>query len=446
MTVEQSRKAEEKLARHIEGAREELGAPAISAGVVYGDGTTWALSVGQADVEAQIPSTPSAQFRIGSITKTFTATAAMILIQRGALELDAPAIEYLPELRALNANGHRLTAVTLRRLIEHRSGLSAEPPTRNWHEHHFPSIEEVLAHIDAAAIAAPPGTPKYSNLGYALIGEIIARASSMPYMQFVSREILQPLELDHTTFAPLDQEGACAAGYCGSASDMRVQVLPDLGAETPGGQLYSTAPDLLRWLGFHLGHVQSDILSDASLRRLHTPECAGDDELGSARSIGWDLWRRGEWVIHEHSGGVDGFTSTVSFDRRARVGAVMLTNAERFPFEHGIGLLDLAHKLGPAAAALRQSTATTAADRSLIGSYEGPLNLDLTVSEQGGELVAGGGLIDHPGAILAPSGPDAYIVAAGRFAGETLTVKRDAGRAVSGLCVAKWLFPRVDTP
>jgi CubicO group peptidase (beta-lactamase class C family) len=110
----------------------EGGQPGVVAGVVQGDELAWAGAVGFADTATQITSDPGTLYRIASITKTFTGTAVMQLRDAGRLDLDDPAVKYLPELRGAVSPFAPIEAVTVRRMLSHESGLATEPPGTDW--------------------------------------------------------------------------------------------------------------------------------------------------------------------------------------------------------------------------------------------------------------------------------------------------------------------------
>jgi CubicO group peptidase (beta-lactamase class C family) len=108
------------------------GSPGAAAGVVHGDELAWAAGAGFADTQARVSSDPGTLYRIASITKTFTGTAVMQLRDAGRLDLEDPAVKYLPELRGAVSPFAAIEAVTIRRMLSHESGLASEPPGTDW--------------------------------------------------------------------------------------------------------------------------------------------------------------------------------------------------------------------------------------------------------------------------------------------------------------------------
>ena len=204
---------EAALASHLTGSRLAGGV----AGVVYGDELAWSAGAGFADQAARKASDPAMLYAIASITKTFTGTAIMQLRDAGRLDLDDPAVAWLPELRQAASPFGPIETVTLRRMLSHESGLPAEPPGTDWAIPAYQGDpEQTLSRAGEIAVTlAPNAEHKYSDLAYQLLGAIITRASGIPYPRYMQEAILQPLGMAATGFAPLSAGMAarCAPGY-----------------------------------------------------------------------------------------------------------------------------------------------------------------------------------------------------------------------------------------
>jgi CubicO group peptidase (beta-lactamase class C family) len=160
------------------------------------------LAVGVANADGTEP-TADTQYRVGSITKTFTAAAVMALVDEGKVGLDDPLGRHVA------AAGER--PLTVRRLLSHASGLQREPVGNVWETFDFPTVSELLAALDDAEQVVEPGAWfHYSNLAYALLGEVVSQASGVPYERFVEERFLAPLGLGRTTWARTEP---AARGY-----------------------------------------------------------------------------------------------------------------------------------------------------------------------------------------------------------------------------------------
>ncbi len=176
--------------------------PSVSASVFRGDELVWQQALGLADVEAGTAASADTQYRIGSITKTFTAVGILQLRDAGELSLDDPLTTYLPE----SAHGP-----TLGRMLAHSSGLQREPPGEIWETMQAPSREELLAGTaDAEQVLDPGSWWHYSNLAFALLGEVVARAHGGTWEEALQANILDPLGLARTTPDAVDP---AARGY-----------------------------------------------------------------------------------------------------------------------------------------------------------------------------------------------------------------------------------------
>ncbi|HEV7941440.1 MAG TPA: serine hydrolase domain-containing protein [Solirubrobacteraceae bacterium] len=457
LTAEEPGRRAGALERRFDSLRRSLRSPGVSAAVRTTDGSCWEHATGLADVEGEIPMTVTTPLRIGSVTKTFTAAAVALLAERGALELDDPAVAHLPQLRALPVNGHRLEALTIRRLLEHRSGLVGEPPTRDWSKAPFPSTQEILQRIDLARVAIAPGSAfKYSNLGYALLGAIVARASGVAYEDFVQQALLDPAGLTSTGWDP---PAGAALGYgCGPPGSWARQLPMELGGERPGGGMWSTLTDLLRWAQVAMGEAPT-VLSPSTAALLASPQGSEDDASPAQRSLGWQLSWQGERLVHGHGGGVTGYTCHLAFEIAACTAAVVLTNGHAQPQPACLSLLDLA-AAGDAdqnadsttealpsddvACGLMEWPAATPASPEAAGDYVGPTDAVLRIERgEQRELRLTGELLQEDGAaLLRPQSRDRFLVDGDRFAGETLELARDGCGSVVALSVAGFRFLR----
>jgi CubicO group peptidase (beta-lactamase class C family) len=327
-----------------------------AAGVVHGDELAWSAGAGFADAAARRPSSLDGLYRVASITKTFTGTAIMQLRDAGELVLDDPVVRWIPELAGTGGAGP-VEAVTVRRLLSHESGLISESPGTDWsalppaYEGLF---ERGLARAGEIFTAVPPNTQmKYSNLGYQLLGEIVQRASGMSYQQYVRERILAPLGLVASTFDPAADGLAsrCVTGYSGRAFTDELTVAPHVTEISADGGLWSSVPDLARWLSFQLSAYASPadppghVLAAATLREMHKPRYLVDEAWVSALGISWFGTRHDDVIWTGHGGSLHGFISAICFDPKVAVGSVVLLNGEANGPELARGLGAIARRL-----------------------------------------------------------------------------------------------------
>ncbi len=180
--------------------------PAIAVTVLKNGETVYSKAFGAADASGK-PATPNSVFHFWSVTKLFTATAILQLVEDGKLALDDPVTKYLPEFQPVTNSGAP-AAVTIRQLLDHTSGVSEIAPTAlfGWIHHpgeDGPSERAILRErmADYAKLAADPGGPgSYSNAGYIVLGAVIEAVSGARYEDFVRDRILVPLGMAHSDF------------------------------------------------------------------------------------------------------------------------------------------------------------------------------------------------------------------------------------------------------
>ena len=161
-----------------------------------------AAAIGNGELVWQ-EATTDTQYRVGSITKTFTAAAIMQLRDAGELELDDRLEQHIQEAH----HG----SPTLRRLLAHVSGLQREVPGYVWETLEFPDRDGLISGLADAEQVLPAGARwHYSNLAFALLGEVVARRSGLEYEQYIHERLLDPLGLERTTFEQLQPS---ANGY-----------------------------------------------------------------------------------------------------------------------------------------------------------------------------------------------------------------------------------------
>ena len=164
--------------------------PGVAIGIVFDQELVWAQGYGVTDLEQQKPMTPSTLFRMGSVTKVFTATAVMQLRDEGKLRLDDPITRPLPDF-TIQSPFPDAPPITIWNLLTHTGGLPREAAIPYWTDHEFPDRAELLAAAATQTQVHPPGTRyKYSNLGTALLGAVIEQASSLSYPEYIAQRLL----------------------------------------------------------------------------------------------------------------------------------------------------------------------------------------------------------------------------------------------------------------
>jgi CubicO group peptidase (beta-lactamase class C family) len=350
-----------------------------SAGVVCRDDADWSAGVGYADLASERTANSSTLYRVASITKTFTGTAIMQLRDAGQLDLDEPAAAYIPEIIDAAPPHAKVELVTLRRMLAHASGLASEPPGTDWSIPAYQSLaKQTLSQPGAIATRIPPSQdPKYSNLAYQLLGEIITRVTGTPYPEYIQEKLLLPLGMTSTTFNPIADslKSHLATGYAPRAFSDELEtapVTPQLWAE---GGLWSCVDDLSKWISAQLrahgrSSSQLQVLPSALLREMHAPRYLDGNDWTQAWGLSWCAMRRGDVIWVQHSGGLPGFSTAICFDPTGQTGAIVLINGSGDALELAIELAAIARRTiraKPCRIAL--PTPTPASFRSLLGLY-----------------------------------------------------------------------------
>ena len=222
-------------------------------GVVRGGALVHAGGVGTTDVDGGHTPGPQTLFRIASMTKSFVAATLLGLRDENRLQLDDPVAAYVPELAGLRGPTNDSPAISLRHLLSMESGLALDDP---WVDRHLDIGTEALSEVfrDGARFAHPTGTAfGYSNLGFAMLGRVVAEVTGGSCQDAITTRLLEPLGMRDTVWVPRPDEADRAVGHR-LVDDALVHEEPPLGdgALAPVGGLWSTVVDLARWVAFFL--------------------------------------------------------------------------------------------------------------------------------------------------------------------------------------------------
>lgn len=253
-------------------------------------------------------------YEIGSITKVFTGILLAEQVDAGAVRLDDPIQNYLPE--GIEAPTYKQIAITLDDLATHRSGLPRDVDTD--------SIRELYGWLNGYHLNRAPGVEyAYSNVGFSLLGDILARRAGTDFNTLEYQSVSKPLGLSDTIEAlTSDQTNRLAQGYTydGSAASY----FPDSGAMSAAGYMHSTLKDMTSFLVDNM-QANSTQLGD-SLQMAQSLQAEGK-EPGTGVGLGWEIDQLGTTSERLYKGGgTYGFTSYISFLRDNRYGFVLLTN------------------------------------------------------------------------------------------------------------------------
>ena len=326
--------------------------PGLSVAVVAGDRPGWMRGFGTADLATGSPARPETAYLWFSMTKIATATAVMRLADRGVLDLDAPVDEFFPPF----AEVRQPIKVTVRHLLSHSSGLANPPPIRWVHAADTPGPDgrdfvERLLHRHRRLRFDPGERAAYSNLGYLVLGELIAGATGTSYEDSVRALVLNPLGMRHTGFTYQDcGDRDAATGYQRLARPLtpllRAILPPGIVGERHGrymayrpfyvngpayGGLVGGVDDVVRLALLHLNGGTVDGVELLSARTTaamqQTTPRGGRYDFG----LGWRRPHRADFI--EHLGGGSGFFNVLRLYPEMRLAVVLMGNTTRYDHE-----------------------------------------------------------------------------------------------------------------
>lgn len=263
------------------------GVPGIAAVVTDESGTT----IAAAGQDTGVPITANTLFRIESLSKSFTATAVMQLVERGTVDLDRPAVEYLPGLRI---DDDRTGQITVRQLLGQSSGLTDATLGFNQYRGGPTTLKQAVARLENSTLAFDPGTDwAYSNPNYWVAARLVERVSGERFAQYLRHHIFSPLGMTHTRDVSTSGRSAISSGDATPSNvyafGLPVAVTgPDFFVDGAGGVI-TTAPDMARWVRFNQGQdvgqgsAADHVLSHASLHELHRRQAPHD----GLYALGW---------------------------------------------------------------------------------------------------------------------------------------------------------------
>jgi len=309
----------------------------LTIGVVTRQGLVWTKSYGFADMGTKRLANRESVYRIGSITKMFTALMLQQLVAAGKIRLTDPVERYYPEIREVRGYKDLTAPITVHQLATMTAGLAREPeqegpfwtgPVSSWDS----TLHLALSHtrMDHA-----PGTKfLYSNIGYAILGATLGRAAGVPYMQWEKEHVFGPLGMRHTAF---EIEPTIAAdvtrgydisrdGSADPAQSVR-EGITGRGYKVPNGAIFTTVDDLSRFLGLLLGAAPEALAPHARLDSVFNATVSPAGEPLAEYGLGFTIAREGALTYFAHGGAVAGYGAFMAFDRDRQVGVMVLRNA-----------------------------------------------------------------------------------------------------------------------
>jgi CubicO group peptidase (beta-lactamase class C family) len=311
----------------------------ITVGVIAGSQLVFTRSVGFADIKARRLANRNTVYRIGSITKPFTAVMLMQLVAAGRVHLSDPVERFLPEVQQIASKPQGASPFTFLQLATMTAGLAREPneagafwtgPVSAWEK-------KLLAALPHTSYTSFPGTEySYSNIGYAILGAALARVAGQAYTEWERLHVFRPLGMERTRFE-VDPtiESDLAVGYQvkgdGTLDDQAAaqEARDGRGYKVPNGAIFTTVDDLARFVVFELGRGPDSVLARASLDDAFGGIVATDAFQQTGYGLGFMAMRRDDYPFPSflgHSGSVAGYRAAMYYDRGMQLGVVVFRN------------------------------------------------------------------------------------------------------------------------
>jgi CubicO group peptidase (beta-lactamase class C family) len=332
------------ITRLIEHGMAQNKVTGLSIALVDDQRVVWSQGFGYANLERKLPATANTVYRVASISKLFTDTAAMQLAERGLLDIDQPVHKLLPDFAPLSGphpSSQTQAAITPRQLMTHHSGL----PRDKFHGFQADAPEpfsELVAYVNQTPVAYPSGQSfYYSNIGISLLGTVVQTASGTPFAQHMQQAVLAPLGMKDSSFSTGPSTSAgMSLGYQQGAAQKEWPL-----RDVPAGGLNASAADLARFMSMVFAQGKSSdtqLLKPETVAEMLRPQnTALPLDLNFAFGLGWMLSTLGKSSLHNagpvahHAGAIGMFRSQLYVLPQHKLGVVVLANSDS-----AMGLVD----------------------------------------------------------------------------------------------------------
>lgn len=377
-----------------EFAKDSVGS--ITVGIIAGSDLIWTHSYGFANMQSHRLADRRTVYRIGSITKPFTAVMLMQLVDAGKIRLSDPVEKYFPEIKQVGGMPAGAAPVTFIQLATMTAGLAREPreegkfwtgPVSTWEQ----TLISALPHTSYESF---PGTKfSYSNIGYAILGAALGRVAGVSYTEWERTRVLEPLGMQRTRFE-IDASitADVAQGYVvnrnGSVDGDQAsnEARDGRGYKVPNGAIFTTVDDMGRFIAFELGHGPANVLAPARLDSAFSGLVASSADMGAGYGLGFMAMRRGAFTYLGHNGAVAGYGAAMYYDRGAQLGVVLFRNVIGGKENPDRLAVDILSRLVDAS---KQHTAISLDPKVLdgyIGRYELAPKFIMTITREGSQL------------------------------------------------------------
>ena len=320
------------------------GVGGISIAVVSGDKLVWSKHYGYAETETKRVANNDTVYRVGSITKQFTALALLQLVEQGKMRISDPLDKYVPEVRGVQKPYAGTPSITLLQVVTMHSGLAREPGCANHSVGPLSAWQKIVIDClrQTSYVNEPGTTYLYSNIGYASLGVAIERAGGAPFITQVQDRILKPLGMSRSGMdATPAMRANLAHGYQrrqGTTPPSREAADRELdgrGYRVPNGALFSTINDLAKFVAWELGAGPDGVLKKETQDANYARAFFYNAGMTAGYGVGFQVTRRGDVVMLGHGGSTAGYHSSALVHRPSRLGVVVLRNCDNCPADAG---------------------------------------------------------------------------------------------------------------
>jgi CubicO group peptidase (beta-lactamase class C family) len=297
-----------------------------SVSIIDGHDKIYSKGYGFADKANKIKSNSDTVFKIGSITKVFTATAIMQLAEQGKIEIDKPVTDYIREF-SVKSRGSDARPITIRDLLCHHSGLPCDD-LQNYFSSDPESFKTVIDYLKGTYLVSPPGMMfYYSNLGSNLLGVIIEKVSEMPFHQYIEKYILKGINMDSSSIlAPGELTTNISKPY-----HKQKEQIEGVMKYLPSGGIFSTANDMARFMVAVVNGGKGLFQDENTLNSMFIPQYPDNPfDLNLNNGLGWFIGKPGldyAGKVIWHDGGTPNYFSLTVMIPERKLGITVLTNS-----------------------------------------------------------------------------------------------------------------------
>jgi len=312
----------DKIDDYVRTVMQKQHIPGISVAIVQDGKVERAKGYGMANVELSVPASENTAYQLASVTKQFTATAILMLVEEGKLSLDDPVTKILPDLPTA------WEKVTLRHLLSHTSGIKNYTSTKDFDKTMRKDFtqREILDLVAKEPLEFAPGEKwNYSNTGFFLLGMVIEKVTGKSYGAFLEERIFQPLGMMHTRVNDLNVILPNRAhGYSWNGKELRNGEYVSPTQPFAAGALISTVSDMVKW---DAALRTEKLVKKSTLDQMWTPAPLAKGQTANY-GFGWQVERVNGHRLISHGGGIPGFSTQISRFVDDKLTVIVLTNSD----------------------------------------------------------------------------------------------------------------------